>query len=263
LCDAAQVGQILCGSIVAGLLAGRRAFRFRDLGPQGFEGLAEPVGVAEGEDDAEEPTAFLAAAPFAGRNDGMARMARLPPRAQAGEGALVMVVGEPGIGKTRTADELAELARREGTRVLSGRCYEGEWAPPYGPFVEAIETYARAVTPEELRHDLGQGAPPLGRVVPSLRERLPDIAEPTPLEPDEERFRLLDAVSQLLIAASERAPVLLVLDDLHWADRDTIAMLRHVARAVPPHRILVLGLYRDVELDRQHPLADALGALRR
>src|SRR5439155_24123571 len=117
--------------------------------------------------------------------------------------------------------------------------------------------------PQELRADLGSGAPPLARLVPSLRERLPDIAEPAPLPADEERFRLLDAVSQLLIAASERAPILLVLDDLHWADRATIAMLRHVARAVARHRMLVLGLYRDVELDRQHALADALGALRR
>jgi class 3 adenylate cyclase len=263
LCDAAEAGQILCGSTVAGLLAGRRAFRFRDLGPQALKGLTDPVGVVEVEYDAEEPTAFLTAPPFVGRDEEMARIAGLFHRAQAGEGALVMVVGEPGIGKTRMAEELAELARGEGTRVLAGRCYEGEWAPPYGPFGEAIETYARAVTPEELRRDLGPGAPPLARLVPSLRERLPDIAEPIPLQADEERFRLFDAVSQLLIAASERAQILLVLDDLHWADRDTIAMLQHVARAVPRHRILVLGLYRDVELDRQHPLADALGALRR
>src|SRR5215468_8897482 len=263
LCDAAEAGQILCGNTVAGLLASRRAFRFRDLGPQTLKGLADPVGVAEVEYDSEEPTAFLAATPFVGRDEEMAKIAGLLHRAQAGEGALAMVVGEPGIGKTRLAVEVAELAQREGTRVLSGRCYEGEWAPPYGPFVEAIETYASAVTPEELRRDLGQGAPPLARLVRLLREQLPDISEPIPLQADEERFRLLDAVSQLLIAASERAPVLLVLDDLHWADRDTIAMLRHVARSVPRHRILVLGLYRDVELDRQHPLADALGALRR
>src|SRR5438876_5447798 len=196
-----------------------------------------------------------------GRGDG--EIVGLLHRACAGEGALVMVVGEPGIGKTRTAEELAELARRDGARVLPGRCYEGEWAPPYGPFVEAIEAYARAVTAEELRADLGYGAPPLARLIPSLRERLPGIAEPAPLPADEERFRLLDAVSQLLIAASERAPILLVLDDLHWADRDTIAMLRHVARAVARHRMLVLGLYRDVELDGQHALADALGARRR
>ena len=263
LCDAAQAGQILCGNTVAGLLAGRRAFRFRDLGPQTLKGLTEPVGVVEVEYDAEEPTAFLATTPFVGRADEMARVAALLHRAQAGEGSLVMIIGEPGIGKTRMAEEVAELARREGTRVLAGRCYEGEWAPPYGPFVEAIETYARAVTPDELRGDLGLGAPAITRLVPSLRNQLPDIAEPIPLQADEERFRLLDAVSQLLIAASERAPILLVLDDLHWADRDTIAMLRHVARAVPKHRMLVLGPYRDVELDRQHPLADALGALRR
>jgi class 3 adenylate cyclase len=206
LCDAAQAGQILCGSTVAGLLAGRRAFRFRDLGPQALKGLADPVGVAEVEYDAEEPTAFLAATPFVGRDEEMARIAGLLHRAQAGEGALVMVVGEPGIGKTRMAEELAELARGEGTRVLAGRCYEGEWAPPYGLFVEAIETYARAVTPEELRRDLGPGAPPVARLVPSLRERLPDIAEPIPLQADEERFRLLDAVSQFLIARRSVPP---------------------------------------------------------
>src|SRR5262245_21222694 len=263
LCDAAQTSQILCGSTVAGLLASRRAFRFRDLGPQALKGLVEPIGVVEVEYEAEEPTAFLAATPFVGRDEEMTKIAGLLRRAQAGEGALGMIVGEPGIGKTRLAAEVAELAQREGTRVLAGRCYEGEWAPPYGPFVEAIETYARAVTPEELRRDLGQGAPPLARLVPSLREQLPAISEPIPLHADEERFRLLDAVSQFLIAASERAPVLLVLDDLHWADRDTIAMLRHVARAVPQHRMLLLGLYRDVELDRQPPLADAMGVIRR
>jgi class 3 adenylate cyclase/tetratricopeptide (TPR) repeat protein len=263
LCDAAQAGEILCTSTVAGVLAGRRAFRFRARGPQALKGLTDPVGVAEVEYEAEEPTAFLATTPFVGRDAEMARLGACLRRTQAGAGALVMVVGEPGIGKTRTAEELAELARRGGARVLAGRCYEGEWAPPYGPFVEAIEAYAGAVTPDELRRDLGPGAPPLARLVPSLRERLPDIAEPIPLQADEERFRLLDAVSQLLIEASERAPVVLVLDDLHWADRDTIAMLRHVARAVSQHRLLVVGLYRDVELDRQHPLADALGALRR
>src|SRR5262245_23475562 len=228
LCDAAQAGQILCGSTVAGLLAGRRAFRFRDLGPQVLKGLADPVGVAEIEYDAEEPTAFLTTTPFVGRDEEMARIAAPLHRARAGEGALVMVVGEPGIGKTRLAEELAELARREGACVLAGRCYEGDWAPPYGPFVEAIETYARAVTPDELRRALGPGAPPLARLVPSLRDRLPDLPEPVPLQADEERFRLLDAVSQLLIAASERTPAMLVLDDLHWADRDTVAMLRHV-----------------------------------
>src|SRR5262245_20223124 len=101
LCDAAEAGQILCGSTVAGLLAGRRAFRFRALGPQALKGIAEPVGVVEVEYDAEEPAAFLAAIPFVGRAEEIARIASFFHRAAVGEGALVTVVGEPGIGKTR------------------------------------------------------------------------------------------------------------------------------------------------------------------
>ncbi len=174
-----------------------------------------------------------------------------------------MLVGEPGIGKSRTIEEFAERARKEGALVLWGRCYEGEWSPPFGPFAEAIAEYARAVEPEILRKELGYGGPPLARLVPALRDRLPDLGEPTPLAPEEERFRLLDATSRLLIAISARTPLVLVLDDLHWADRGTIAMLRHVARFIGRNRIMIIGAYRDVELDRQHPLADALGALRR
>ena len=144
-----------------------------------------------------------------------------------------------------------------------GGCYEGEWAPPYGPFAEALAAHAREASPEELRQDLGLGAAPLARLVPALREKLPDIPEPVALQPDEERFRLLDAVAQFLIALSVRAPVVLMLDDLHWADKGTIALLRHVARFAARQRILLLGGYRDVEVERTHPLAEALGALPR
>src|SRR5208282_2193777 len=185
LCERATSGQILCSALVAGLLAGRNAFDFKELG-----------------------------------------------EVRAGRGALVMLVGEPGIGKTRTLEEFAELARNEHATVLWGRCYEGEWAPPFGPFSEAIAEYAHSAEPETLKRELGNGGLPLARLVPALRERLPELGEPVPLAPEEERFRLLDAVAQLLIAVSARAPLVLVLDDLHWADRGTIAMIRHVARFV-------------------------------
>jgi tetratricopeptide (TPR) repeat protein len=175
----------------------------------------------------------------------------------------MMMVGEPGIGKTRMLEEFAEIARAEHASVLWGRCYEGEWAPPFGPFAEAIAEYARLTEPETIRRELGYGGPPLTRLVPALRERLPDLGEPAPLAPEEERFRLLDAASQFMIAISQRAPLVLVLDDLHWADKGTLAMMRHVARFIGRNRIMMLGAYRDVELDRQHPLADALAAMRR
>ncbi len=96
----------------------------------------------------------------------MARLRAKLDEARAGHGALVMLVGEPGIGKSRTIEEFAEQARAGGALVLTGRCFEGEWAPPYAPFAEAIAGYAKAATPDTLRADLGYGAPPVAR--PSL-----------------------------------------------------------------------------------------------
>jgi len=262
LCDRAGPGQILCSAVIESLLAGRQAFSFHDLGPLELKGIAAPVEAREVAYETDRAGVLLTRTPFVGRGKEMARLRTKLDEARAGHGGLVMLVGEPGIGKSRTIEEFAEQARAGGTQVLTGRCFEGEWAPPYAPFGEAIAGYAKDADPEALRADLGYGAPPVARLVPSLHERIPDIGEPVPLNPDEERFRLLDAVSQLIIATSARAPVVLVLDDLHWADGGTIAMLRHVARFLPGQRTLVLGAYRDVELDRQHPLADALAALR-
>src|SRR5262249_8660623 len=153
----------------------------------------------------------------------------------------------------------AAEARRDGAVVLWGGCYDGEWAPPFGPFAEAIAAYARDAEPAVLRDDLGLGAAPIARVVPAVRERLPDLPEPVTLQPDEERFRLFDAVSQFFVAIAARTPVVLILDDLHWADKGALAMLRHVARFAPRHRVLLVGTYHDVELDPEHPLMDALG----
>jgi class 3 adenylate cyclase/tetratricopeptide (TPR) repeat protein len=262
LCDRAGPGQILCSAVIESLLAGRQAFSFHDLGSLELKGITAPVEAREVGYETDRAGVLLTRTPFVGRAKEMARLRAKLDEARAGHGGLVMLVGEPGIGKSRTIEEFAEQARAGGALVLAGRCFEGEWAPPYAPFAEAIAGYAKDADPDVLRADLGHGAPPVARLVPSLRERLPDIGEPVPLNPDEERFRLLDAVSQFIIATSARAPIVLVLDDLHWADGGTIAMLRHVARFLPGQRTLVLGAYRDVELDRQHPLADALAALR-
>ncbi len=262
LCETAAAGQILASTMVSGLLAGRQSFSFRDHGTVELKGLG-PFAASEVVYERDDSSVLLQHTPFVGRAGQVERLKQKLSEVRAGHGALVMLVGEPGIGKTRTLEEFADFARNEHATVLWGRCYEGEWAPPFGPFSEAIAEYAHSAEPEMIKRELGNGGPPLARLVPALRERLPELAEPVPLPPEEERFRLLDAVAQLLIAVSARAPLILVLDDLHWADRGTIAMIRHVARFVARNRIMMLGAYRDVELDRQHPLAEALGALRR
>jgi predicted ATPase len=110
---------------------------------------------------------------------------------------------------------------------------------------------------------LGERASILARIAPSLRDQVANLAEPVALEKDEERFRVFDAMSQFLIAAANNTPLVVVLDDLHWADRGTVAMLSHVAHFVPDHRILLVGAYRDAEVNRKHPLTGALGGIRR
>src|SRR5262245_3408220 len=263
LCEQTRAGQILASGVVVGLLAGRQAFRFSEIGALDLTGLATPVTAYEVPYQQDEAAALLTVTPFVGRAAELSRLGQRLRDAGAGQGSGVLLEGEAGVGKTRTLEELAETARAEGAMVLWGRCYEGEAARPYGPFAEALTEYVRRAPAETLRADLGLGAAPLTRLVPELRERLPDLPEPVALQPDEERVRLLDAVAQGLLALAARAPTVVVADDLHWADHGTVAMLRHVARFARRGRLLVLGAYREVEIDGQHPLRDALGALPR
>src|SRR5262245_11584465 len=263
LCEHAAAEQILCSGLVVELLRGRQAFRFAAVGALALKGFDDAVPAYEVAYEPEDAAARLAQTPFTGRTAEVARLTHRLDEARGGRGGDVLVMGEPGIGKTRMVEEFAERVRAHGTLVLWGRCYEGEAGRPYGPFAEAIGEYVRTAAPEALEADLGPWTAPLGRLVPVVRGRLPDVAEPAPLEPYEERVRLLDAVTQFLLALAARVPVVLVLDDLHWADTGTVALLRHVARFAPRARLLVLGTYRDVDVDRQHPLAEALGTLPR
>lgn len=263
LCNAAVAGQILASSVVPMLLAGNDEFAFRDLGPLTLKGISSPVPACEIVYKRALQASKLTQTPFVGRVGEAAVLHKQLDEACGGRAGLSMLVGEPGIGKSRLAQEFSERANAEGVRVLWGRCYEGDWAPPFGPFLEAIKEYAGTVDREQLREDLGTAGSEIGRLVPAVRERLPELpALPTPLR-DEDRYGLLDGVAAFFVAIARRAPLLLILDDLHWADGGTIAMLRHLVRSFAGARLLVLGSYRELELDRQHPLAAALAALRR
>jgi class 3 adenylate cyclase/tetratricopeptide (TPR) repeat protein len=262
LCDSAGGGQIFASDLVVRLLAGRQEFTFHDLGAMTLKGITAPVVASEVLYE-HDPLAMLERTPFVGRGEEMAALERRFDEARAGKGGLAVLVGEPGIGKTRTAEEFCEHARGLGAMMLWGRCYEGDWAPPFSPFTEAIRQYAETTDDAALRSALGKDAGVVARLVPALRDRLPDISEPSQLPPEGERYRLLETVSSFFGSVATARPLVLVLDDLHWADSGTIAMLRHVARQATGQRVLLLGAYRDVELDAQHPLAEALPDLRR
>ncbi|MGH9036723.1 MAG: ATP-binding protein, partial [Acidimicrobiia bacterium] len=200
---------------------------------------------------------------FVGRSEELRALKRAVEGALQGRGSLIMVGGEPGIGKTRLAEEAGVYARLGGAQVLTGRCYEAESAVPYMPFVEAIRAYVATRPPEALRAELGEAASDVAKLVSEIRTRIPDLPSATRPDGEEERYRLFEAVSSFLVNASHADPILLVLDDLHWADAPSLRLLQHLSRRLGDSRLLVVGTYRDVELSRRHPLAEALAELRR
>jgi DNA-binding SARP family transcriptional activator len=194
--------------------------------------------------------------PFVGRDTELSCLRERWKGVCGGARAAVVLGGEPGIGKTRLASELAREVHEQGALVLYGRCDEG-LAVPYQPFVEALRPYVRAVGLDRLRAELGHLAPELGRLLPELAA----LGEPIRGDPESERFALFEAVAALIETATREQRALLVLDDLHWAARPTLLLLRHLIRAERPLGALLLGTYRETELDLAQPLAQLLADL--
>ena len=206
----------------------------------------------------------LAGGVFVGRQREMGELKACLEDALSGRGRLVTLVGEPGIGKTRTAQELATYAGLRSAQVLWGRCYEEQGMPPCWPWVQAIRSYVREHEPDQLRSEMGAGAADIAEVVSDVKERLPGLSPPPQWDsPEQARFRLFDSITAFLKSASQKQPLVLVLDDLHWADQPSLMLLQFVARELGNSRLLLVGTYRDVELNRQHPLAETLGELTR
>ena len=203
--------------------------------------------------------------PFVGRAGELAALTADLDAAVCGRGGVVLVAGEPGIGKTRLAEELAARATARGAVVLWGRCWEGAGAPSFWPWVQVVRGYVQvqAGDPALLRHDLGAGAADIAQLVPAVRDCVPDLPAPPPLEPEAARFRLFDSLAGFLRTAAARRPLLLVLDDLHWADVPSLALLRFMSRELEGTGPLVVGSYRHTEVDQGHPLLAAVADLTR
>ncbi len=270
LCHAAQGGQILVSPVVRLLVGGQSGYRFSGVGNLELKGLPGEVGAYE-VDWAPEiglsiplPAGIERAAAFrfVGRRTELNRLTGAWKNAIIGRRALVLVAGEPGIGKTRLMAQLAHLVHPEGGVVLYGRCEE-EPGLPYQPFAEALGRYVAACPPADLRDQLGPLGGEVARLVPGLPSRMPELAEPLRAEPETERYRLLEAVRDFLSGMARSAPVLLLLDDLHWAGKPTLLLLRHLMRSGEADRLLVVATYRETDVPRGSALAQTVADLRR
>jgi DNA-binding CsgD family transcriptional regulator len=214
-------------------------------------------------DDLPDLLRPAAALPFVGRAAELDRLRALMPSAAAPHRRVVLLAGEPGSGKSRLVRELARGLAEQGTLVLYGAC-DAVVPTPYGPFAEAIDRLVTVIGDvEDAAAQLGPGAGELTRLLPDLPARVEGLAAPVDADPDTERHRLHTAVTALLANVSRERPLLLVLEDGHWADAGTLLLLRHLARASWSGRVLVVATLRDTEADVSAAAADTLADLRR
>jgi len=187
-------------------------------------------------------------------------------KAVRGEGGLVFLYGEAGIGKTRLARELGAYARLRGMQVLYGRCpalFRMDGVPPYVLWKEVIKDYLETCTPEQLYRVIGFYPGEVSELVPELKQRFGAFPQSLPISPEHGRDRLFEAVSQFVTNISKEAPLLVVLDDLQWTDQSSLFLLHYLARGVYREHLLLFGAYRDTDVDELHPLSPVLTELNR
>ncbi len=200
---------------------------------------------------------------FAGRKSELVALNDILESARYGRGSIALLAGEPGIGKTRLAEELSANAQRQGFLVMWGRCHEGDGAPSYWPWIQILRTYVQTRDPEVLRAELRSGAADLVTLVPDIQERLPEIEPAAPIDGAQARFRLFDSLTNALVRVSSTQPLMLVFDDLHWADISSLLLLRHIAHELSASRLLIIGTYRESDIDDLHPLTEVIADLAR
>jgi class 3 adenylate cyclase/tetratricopeptide (TPR) repeat protein len=286
LCSLAGPGEVLVSEGVVHLTGKMAGLVYVERGLVQLKGFSLPVRVTQVLTDIRDKVAALEAreaagvlapplpiggflgalpsGPLVARESEMSQALAAADAVMHGSGRLVLLTGEPGIGKTRLAQEVTLAVRNRGFLVATGRCYEPEQTIAYYPFLEALAIAAEAA-PASLRDALPRRWPDVLRLIP---ERGPDAAGPPAPERvaaggQEEQQRLFWAITGFVRALAEYRPVAFLFDDLHWADSASLALLQHLARHTRAACVLLLGTYRDVEITRQHPLEGALRSLSR
>jgi class 3 adenylate cyclase/tetratricopeptide (TPR) repeat protein len=265
LCDLAAGGEILTTDVVRALVGSRGGFAFEPVGALELKGFADRVPACRldwapvGRQRIPLPGELaLERDALVGREHELGHLEAAWRRALDARPGVVLVAGEPGIGKTRLVAELCRRAHAEGATVLLGRSTE-EALAPHQPFVEALGHYVASCPADELLLQVGTSRAVLARLVPELG----DVSARTGAEGESDRYALFDAVAALLREAARSRPTILVLDDLHWADPSSLLLLRHIARTLGDAPLLVLGTYREIEMHEDDPLTAAMAELRR
>ncbi len=270
LCAMAKGGEILISDAVRLLAGSAEAPQLTRLGPLELKGLPEPVvtwrvaweTAADGGPPLPTALNVPPAAGFVGRVAELQRLTDAWSRAQRGEPWTVLLAGEPGIGKTRLAARLAQGAHSQGAVVLYGRTSE-DLGLPYEPWRQALEHLVETAGPGVLRQHVERHGGEITHLVPSLRARVEGVPEPQATDAEAGRYLLFGAVVGLLGEIAERYPLLLILDDLHWATQPTLSLLKHVQRTLRSTRLMVVGSYREPRETLSDPLVALLGDLHR
>jgi tetratricopeptide (TPR) repeat protein len=204
--------------------------------------------------------------PLVDRTEEMNVLKEAVDRTIQGEGGLVFLYGEAGIGKTRLARELGAYARLRGVQILRGRCptlFRMDGVPPYTLWREVIRDYLDNSSLEQLYRVIGFYPAEVAKLVPELVQKLKAIPQSFPISPEQEQNRLFEAVSQFITNISRETPLLVILDDLQWADPSSLLLFHYLARGVHRTPLLLLGAYRNTDVDSKHPFAPILTELNR
>lgn len=261
--SAAEGGQILVAGVVRDLVGTLRDVSFVETGVHHLKGFPDGWRLYEARSSSQLFLPLTGRTPFVGRKEEMDTLRRQLERVARGKGSVALIGGEPGVGKTRLAEELVAEAENHGFVTFIGHCYEMEAAQAYMPFVEILETTARRVARDVFRELLGDSAADLARFLPDIRRIYDDIPDPVDVPAEQERRYTFNSIARYMRRAAELSPILLILDDLHWADDATLLLLEHLALDASDLPVMIIGTYRDVELATSRPLARALEQLRR